>query len=58
MDIQKISNAVTGTMIVIKATIPERFACEDIQVHAACAVEKFGIRKAKITHENNSKMLF
>ena len=30
MDIQKISNAVTGTMIVIKATIPERFACEDI----------------------------
>ena len=58
MDIQKISYSMSGSMIKVQCSIPERLSCQNIQIYTGTAMKKSGSSQIQSSPQNCCEVLF
>ena len=52
MHAQKCADAMTGTMVIVEASLPEKLACEDVELNPGCPWRKDGLAERNVTFQH------
>ena len=58
VDVQKISNPMSCSVIEVQSSVPKRLSCQIIKVHSAAAFLEDRTCKVQVTDRNQCKMIF